>query len=57
MADKSKRSKSGEHEAVREYRDKLESIADGTMASVVDLNRELDACLEEVRSQPPPPQS
>lgn len=51
-----KRSPSGEHEAVKSYRAKLESIEGETVESVDALNRELAAYLEEIRTPIPPPQ-
>lgn len=48
------RSESGEHPAVKDFRDKLESIADSTGPQVDDLNRKLADYLEEVRTPVPP---
>lgn len=53
-AAREKAAKSGEHEAVRSYRAKLDSIADNTGGAVDSLNRLLEEYLQEVRSEPPP---
>lgn len=47
-----KRTKSGHHPAVREMRRKLESIDEGQMQALADLDTELQAYLESVA--PPP---
>lgn len=49
------KSKSGEHEAVKRYREKLESIADNTGTAADELNRTLEEYLQGVKSEPPPP--
>lgn len=41
-----KRTVSGEHAAVQAYREKLESIQDGTLEQLRDLNRKLEEELE-----------
>ena len=46
---------SGEHEAVKTFREKLESIAEHQVADVGALDRELDEYLESMRTTPPPP--
>ncbi len=38
-----KRTASGQHEAVKAFRAKLESIQDGALEELLSLNRELDA--------------
>lgn len=43
---KPKRATSGEHKAVKTFRQKLESIQDGTLEELLELNRQLDAQLE-----------
>lgn len=47
-----KRTSSGDHPAVREYRDKLQSIADGAQADAEELDAKLQAFID---STPPPP--
>ena len=51
MSDKPppKRTSSDGHTAVQAYREKLESIQDGTLETLRDLNRKLD---EEIESRP-----
>ena len=41
-----KRTSSGKHEAVRAFRKKLESVQDGTLEELLQLNRQLDVELE-----------
>lgn len=51
-----KRTTSGQHEAVKAFRKKLESIQDGTLADLEKLNRELNADIEaqqKADSEPP----
>lgn len=48
------RSESGEHPAVKGYREKLESIAESTTPQVDELNQKLANYLEEVRTPTPP---
>lgn len=45
-----KRTTSGEHAAVKAFRQKLDSVQDGTLEELLDLNRKLD---EELESRPP----
>lgn len=52
-----KRTRSGEHEAVRSYRAKMESISDedgGTQGAILNLDKALEEYLQEARSLPPP---
>lgn len=50
MSDKPpKPTASGEHAAVKAFREKLESIQEGTLEKIRDLNRKLD---EEIESRP-----
>lgn len=52
-----KRSSSGEHPAVKSFRQKMESISDeegGTAGAVLDLDKALESYLQECRSTPPP---
>ena len=53
----SPRSQSGEHPAVTHYRDKLESIVEGTEKQGASLDKKLQEYLEEIRTPPPPPSS
>jgi len=46
---------SGEHQAVKEYRAKLASIAEHTLPSVVELNAQLQAVLEIEKQKSEPP--
>jgi hypothetical protein len=48
-----KRTKSGNHPAVKSYRRKLESISERHPFD--DLDREIEEDLRKVRSTPPPP--
>lgn len=41
-----KRTQSGESEAVKTFRKKLESVQDSTLEELLELNRKLDAELE-----------
>ena len=50
-----RRTTSGQHEAVKAFRKKLESIQDGTLADLEKLNRELDADIEAKKKSDPPP--
>ena len=45
-----KRTTSGEHAAVKAFREKLDSVQDGTLEELLHLNRKLD---EELESCPP----
>jgi len=47
--------RSGEHPAVRAYRAKLESIAEGAAAPLGELDRALRQFLEDVRGNTPLP--
>lgn len=46
--------KSGQHPAVQAYRAKLESIDNGATAATVELDRELDQFLRDLRTPVPP---
>lgn len=43
---------SGQHPAVKEYRRKMQSIQDGVLSDLEDLDRKI---MHEVDSLPPPP--
>lgn len=49
-----KRPSSGQHPAVKEYRQKLESIGEHTGAELDALDERLRKYVEEVKSDPPP---
>ncbi len=42
--------RSGEHPAVKAYRDKLESVDKGSTAAVSELDRELQEFLDDLRT-------
>jgi hypothetical protein len=48
------RASSDQHVAVKDFRRKLESLADGALESLRDLNRKLDAEIDKRRSSKPP---
>ena len=50
-----KTAKSGEHPAVRGYRDKLASVADVPAQKLSELDKELTEYLAQVRTPVPPP--
>ncbi len=54
MSDPPKKTPSGEHPAVRAFRDKLEALQDTTLEAVRELNRKLEIELEKRRSSRPP---
>lgn len=49
-----RRTKSGEHSAVRVYREKLASIQDGVAQTISDLDKDLTEYLKELSIRPPP---
>jgi hypothetical protein len=53
MNEPKRNTKSGEHPAVKSYRRKIESISERHPFD--ELDKEIDAELEKVRSTPPPP--
>ena len=44
-----RRTASGQHEAVQAFRKKLESVQDGTLEDLLELNRQLDAAKDPRR--------
>jgi hypothetical protein len=49
------RTKSGKHPAVKSYRRKIDSIAEGPLADLEKLDEELKAFIHEIESERPPP--
>lgn len=55
LASEAPKTGSGEHPAVKAYREKLDSIVDGAEADVEQLNRTLATYLRSVKTPIPPP--
>lgn len=53
MSDRPSRTKSGQHPAVGEYRNKLESIVDNQAEDIDALNRALEEYVKESSTPPP----
>jgi hypothetical protein len=49
-----RRTSSGNHPAVREFRHKLDSVSEGVGGKFDELDEKLSKYLEEVKSVPPP---
>ena len=49
-----RRTKSGEHAAVRVYREKIASIQDGVAQTISELDKSLSDYLKEISIRPPP---
>lgn len=50
-----RRTSSGEHSFVTDFRKKLDSVRDGVLEDLADLNKALDEEIAKVKSSKPPP--